>query len=66
MARYKWTGATTAVHSLPNAWCVTQSAEDQRLIWYEEKVMHMHTAGRGEGEPNTLPTHMLVAEVVDS
>ena len=60
---YKWTQATTAVHKLRNAWCATQSAEYQSLIWYKEKVMHMHTASREEGEPNSPPTHMLVAEV---
>ena len=64
MGWYKWTHATTAVHNLPNAWCVTQSAEYQRLLWYKEKVMHMHTAGCGEGEPNSSPTHMSVTEVV--
>ena len=63
---YKWTPATTAVHNLPNAWCVTYSVEYQSWIWYKEKVMHMYTAGCGEGEPNCPPTHMSVTEVVDS
>ena len=64
MGWYNWTGATTAVHNLPNAWRVTQSAKYQRLMWYKEKVMHMHTASHGEGGPNSPPTHMSVTEVV--
>ena len=32
----------------------------------QRKVMYMHTASRGEGGPNSPPTHMLVAEVVGS
>ena len=55
---YKWTPATTAVHNLRNAWCVTQSVEYQRLIWYKEKVMHMHTA---HGRRTQQPSHTHVS-----